>query len=221
MWKVMAECHQLQKCILDEAKVLLGSSLPSKHSATKNCTKVPPSEPQQLVRSAANLETELRNWRACFESWIISQRSYLHALMGWLLCCVRANPITSKLPFSSYISVGAPPVFSICIQWSRLLDSINEVPVLDGLDFFIAGLGSLYAQQLREDPHRSKETSNTEVVETGKLVKEEALKAEKMGDAAIGVVYSGMSVSVSALTEFAIVSAEGYADLLKNWEDKK
>nr|GME15239.1 nitrate regulatory gene2 protein [Ipomoea batatas] len=68
---------------------------------------------------------------------------------------------------------------------------------------------------MREDPHRSKETSNTEVVEAGKLVKEEALTAEK-----IGVVYSGMSASVSALTEFAIVSAEGYADLLKNWEDK-
>nr|GMD25732.1 nitrate regulatory gene2 protein-like [Ipomoea batatas] len=217
MWKVMAECHQLQKCILDEAKVLLSSSSPSKHSAAKSYTKVPPSDPQQLGRSAANLEIELRNWRACFESWIVSQRSYLHALTGWLLCCVRANPITSKLlPFSSCISVGAPPVFSICIQWSRLLDSINEVPVLDGLDFFMAGIGSLSAQQLREDPHRSKETSNTEVVEAGKLVKEEALTAEM-----IGVVYSGMSASVSALTEFAIVSAEGYADLLKNWEDKK
>ncbi|XP_031108218.1 nitrate regulatory gene2 protein-like [Ipomoea triloba] len=217
MWKVMAECHQLQKCILDEAKVLLSSSSPSKHSAAKSYTKVPPSDPQQLGRSAANLEIELRNWRACFESWIVSQRSYLHALTGWLLCCVHANPSTSKLlPFSSCISVGAPPVFSICIQWSRLLDSINEVPVLDGLDFFMAGIGSLSAQQLREDPHRSKETSNTEVVEAGKLVKEEALTAEK-----IGVVYSGMSASVSALTEFAIVSAEGYADLLKNWEDKK
>nr|GMC61287.1 nitrate regulatory gene2 protein-like [Ipomoea batatas] len=217
MWKVMAECHQLQKCILDEAKVLLSSSSPSKHSAAKSYTKVPPSDPQQLGRSAANLEIELRNWRACFESWIVSQRSYLHALTGWLLCCVRANPITSKLlPFSSCISVGAPPVFSICIQWSRLLDSINEVPVLDGLDFFMAGIGSLSAQQLKEDPHRSKETSNTEVVEAGKLVKEEALTAEM-----IGVVHSGMSASVSALTEFAIVSAEGYADLLKNWEDKK
>ncbi|XP_019166790.1 PREDICTED: uncharacterized protein LOC109162574 isoform X2 [Ipomoea nil] len=217
MWKVMAECHQLQKCILDEAKVLLSSSSsPSKHSAAKCYTKVPPSEPQQLGRSAANLEIELRNWRACFESWIVSQRSYLHALTGWLLCCVRANPITSKLPFSSCISMGAPPVFSICIQWSRLLDSINEVPVLDGLEFFMAGIGSLSAHQLREDPPRSKETSNTEVVEAGKIVKEEALTAEK-----IGVVYSGMSASVSALTEFAIVSAEGYADLLKNWEDKK
>jgi hypothetical protein len=31
---------------------------------------------------------------------------------------------------------------------------MQEIPVLDGLDFFAAGMGSIYAQQLRDDPHR-------------------------------------------------------------------
>ncbi|KAG9160368.1 hypothetical protein Leryth_008784 [Lithospermum erythrorhizon] len=92
MWKVMAECHQVQKHKLNEAKILL-AGLPSKLSTTKRYT-LSPSEPYRLARSAANLETELRNWRTCFELWIVSQRSYMQALAGWLLRCVRLDADT-------------------------------------------------------------------------------------------------------------------------------
>ncbi|CAK9170661.1 unnamed protein product [Ilex paraguariensis] len=232
MWKVMAECHQAQKCTLDEAKLLL-AGMPSKLSAKKTYTIMSPSEPHRLVRSAANLETELRNWRASFESWITSQRSYVHALTGWLLRCVRSDPDTSKLPFSPRRSIGAPPIFSLCIQWSRLLDAISEVPVLDGLDFFAAGVGSLYAQQLREDSRRTpigskrfgggfpaESGGNMELMEVGKL-EEEIVTVEKMAEVAIRVLCAGMSVAMSSLTEFANGSAEGYSNLVKQWENSK
>ncbi|KAK6119943.1 hypothetical protein DH2020_046311 [Rehmannia glutinosa] len=175
MWKVMAECHQMQKRTLDEAKILLAGT-PSKLSGTQKYTIMSPSEPHRLARSAANLETELRNWRACFDSWIVSQRSYLHALKGWLLRCVRSDPETSRLPFSPRRSLGAPPIFNICIQWSKFLDAVQEAPVLDGMDFFAAGVGSLYEKQLREDSRRQSGGSkrfggesigNMEVVEAG------------------------------------------------------
>ncbi|KAL2524640.1 hypothetical protein Adt_09694 [Abeliophyllum distichum] len=154
MWNAMAEGHQLQKRTLDEAKILL-AGMPSKLSGTKKYTVMTPSLPQRLARSASNLEMELRNWRACFDSWIVSQRSYVQALTGWLLRCVRSDADKSKIPFSPRRSSGAPPIFTICIQWSRFLDTTCEAPVLEGLDFFAAGVGSLYAQQLREDSRKN------------------------------------------------------------------
>ncbi|PIN08172.1 hypothetical protein CDL12_19259 [Handroanthus impetiginosus] len=228
MWKVMAECHQIQKCTLDEAKILLAGT-PSKLSRTKKYTIMSPSEPHRLARSAANLETELRNWRACFESWIVSQRSYMHALTGWLLRCSRSDPDSSKLPFSPRQSLGTPLIFNICIQWSKFLDAIREAPVLDGMDFFAAGVGSLYAQQLKEDSRRHSGGSKRfggeilgkmEMVEAGHF-EDEVMTAEKMAEVAIRVLCAGMSFAVSALTEFAVSSSEGYADLIKQWENGK
>ncbi|KAJ7955819.1 Protein of unknown function (DUF630 and DUF632) [Quillaja saponaria] len=185
------------------------------------CTVI---EPHRLARSAVNLETELRNWRACFESWITSQRSYVHALTGWLLRCVRSGPDTSKLPFSPRRSSGTHPIFGLCVQWLRFLDAIHEAPVYDGLDFFAAGMGSLYAQQLRQDSRRapvgSKEPrGNMEMVEVGQV--EEVMTPEKMAEVGIKVLCAGMSVAMSSLTEFAICSADGYNELVKQWENVK
>lgn len=228
MWKVMAECHQSQKRTLDEAKLLLAGT-PSKLEAKRH-SSMSVADPQRLARSASNLETELRNWRACFEAWITSQRSYLHALTGWLLRCFRLDPDMSKLPFSPPRSSGTFPIFGLCIQWSRFLDAMQEIPVLDGLDFFAAGMGSIYAQQLRDDPHRVPVSSkrfgaglsvesgrSMELMEVGEV--EDVMSTEKMAEVAIKVLCAGMSVAMSSLTEFAIGSADGYAELVKQWEN--
>lgn len=230
MWKVMAECHRSQKRSLDEAKVLLAGT-PSKLEAKRH-SSISITDPNRLARSAANLETELRNWRAYFESWIASQRSYVHALTGWLLRCMRADPDTSKLPLSPRRSNGALPIFGICIQWSRFLDAIHETPVLDGLDFFAAGMGSLYAQQLREDSRHVRVGSkrfgagtpdefsgDMKIVEVGQV--EQVMTADKMAEVAIRVLCAGMSVTTSSLTEFSIASADGYAELVNQWDNAK
>ncbi|PIA43869.1 hypothetical protein AQUCO_01800128v1 [Aquilegia coerulea] len=228
MWKVMAECHQFQKRTVDEAKLLLAGT-PQKLAARRH-SDIFPTDHNRLAQSAANLESELRNWRACFESWITAQRSYVHAITGWLLRCVQCDSDTSKLPFSPRRSTGAPPVFGICIQWSRFLDTIHETSVMDGMDFFAAGMGSLYAQQLREDSRRTPAGSkrfggvgftpesgkSMEVVEVGEV--EEVMTPEKTAEVAIRVLCAGMSVSISSLTEYSISSAEGYNDLVKQWE---
>ncbi|GMH13614.1 hypothetical protein Nepgr_015455 [Nepenthes gracilis] len=231
MWKVMAECHQTQKRTLDEAKFLLAGT-PSKHNKAKQHTAFSATDPHRLSRSAATLETELRNWKACFESWITSQRSYVHALTSWLFRCMGCEPDASKLPFSPRRSAAAPPIFGICIQWSRFLDKISEVPVLDGLDFFAAGMGSIYAQLLKGDSHRvhggpkrfsagpsGDPGGNMEVVEFGQV--EETMTPQKMAEVAIRVLCAGMSVAMSSLSEFAVGSAEGYAELVNQWENVK
>lgn len=230
MWKEMAGCHQSQKRTLDEAKLLL-AGLPSKMDVRKP-SSMSITEPHRLATSAANLQTELRNWQVCFGSWITSQRSYARVLTGWLLRCVQSSPEdTSKVPFSPRQSSGTLPIFGLCIQWSKVLDAIRETPVLDGIDFFAAGMGSIYAQQLREEspPHapvgskryggRSLEEfdGNMKMVEAGQ-VEEEVKTAEKMAEVAIRVLCALMSVAMSSLTEFAFSSAEGYAELVKQWE---
>lgn len=228
MWKVMAESHQIQKQTLDEAKILLAGT-PSKLHAKRH-SSMSVIDPHKLARSAANLETELRNWRACFESWITSQRSYMHALTGWLLRCMRCEADMSKLPFSPRRSSGTLPIFGLCIQWSKFLDGVQEMPVLDGLDFFAAGMGSLYAQQQREDSRRTPVGSkrfttgfsdesggNMELVEVGEV--EDVMTAEKMAEVAIRVLCAGMSVAMSSLAEFSIGSADGYTELVNQWEN--
>ncbi|KAJ0030314.1 hypothetical protein Pint_14052 [Pistacia integerrima] len=230
MWKVMAECHQSQKRTLDEAKLLLAGT-PSKLHAKRH-SSMPVTDPHQLARSAVNLETELKNWRACFESWITSQRSYVHAISGWLLRCVRCDADMSKLPFSPRCSSGTLPIFGLCVQWSRFLDAIREMPVLDGLDFFAAGMGSLYAQQLRDDSHRvpvgskrfgsglsDESGGNMEVVEFGQV--EDVMTTEKLAEVAIKVLCAGMSVAMTSLTEFAVGSANGYTELVDQWDNTK
>ncbi|CAL0307004.1 unnamed protein product [Lupinus luteus] len=149
MWKVMAQCHQTQKITIDEAKILLAGTI-SKVDSRKQSV-ISRTDVHRLARSASNLETELRNWRNTFESWITSQRSYIHALTSWLLRCMRCQPDASKLACSPRRSSGTHPLFGLCVKWSRRLDAIKEVAVLDGIDFFATGIGSFHAQQLRED----------------------------------------------------------------------
>ncbi|TKY54541.1 serine carboxypeptidase 2 [Spatholobus suberectus] len=216
MWKVMAECHQTQKRTLDEAKILLVDTDARKQCATSL------TDPQRLARSASNLETELRHWRNTFESWIASQRSYIHALTGWLLRCVRCEPDPSKLACSPRRSSGTHPLFGLCVQWSRRLDALQETAVLDGIDFFAAGIGYLYSQQLREEtrqnPVGSKEhNENIEMVEVGRVGEE--MNTEKLAEVAIKVLCAGMSTAMSSMAEFAVDYAEGYNELAKKWEN--
>ncbi|XP_058068349.1 protein ROLLING AND ERECT LEAF 2-like [Magnolia sinica] len=225
MWRVMAECHRSQKRTIDAAKLLLAGT-PPKHPDVSGDL-----EPSRLARAAASLESELRNWRACFESWIAYQRSYVRALTGWAMRCARSEPEpepdpdtdTPKPPLSPRRSSGTPPpIFGICVQWSRFLDTIREAPVIDGLDFFAAGVGSVYGRE--EAAKRSKRSGvgfsadsegKMEIVE---VEREEEATAVKTADLAVRVLCAGMGVAVSSLTEFAVTSAEGYEELVKQWE---
>lgn len=102
--------------------------------------------------------------------------------------------------------------------------------MLDGLDFFAAGMGSIYEQQLKDDSRNtlggskrfgggsSEENSRSmDMVEFSQV--EEVMTPEKMADVAIRVLCAGMSVAMSSLTEFAVASANGYAELVKQWEN--
>lgn len=229
MWKVMAECHQTQKRTLDEAKILLAGT-PSKSHSRRQQPSISMTDPNRLARSASILETELRNWRNTFESWITSQRSYIQALTGWLLRCVRSEPddVSNLPPCSPQRLSNTHPLFGLIVQWSRRLDGVREKAVLDGMDFFAAGMGSLYAHQLRQDSRSSsyrtttnQNGGNMEMVEVGHVEEEEVMAPEKLAEVAIKVLCAGMSVAISSLADFAYDSAEAYSEVVKQWEGVK
>ncbi|CAN7047730.1 unnamed protein product [Brassica rapa subsp. trilocularis] len=224
MWQVMAESHQIQKRTLDEAKMLLAGTPVSKRHK-KRQQQQPSIMPetinsQRLAQSALNLEAQLRNWRGCFEFWITSQRSYMTALSGWLLRCLRCDPDPDKVRLSSC----PHPIYRVCIQWSRLLNSLNEKPVLDKLEFFASGMGSVYARQVREDPNwsgggsrRYSGSESLDLVLADRVGEEDVvMTAEKLAEVAVKVLCHGMSVAVSSLAEFAINSADEHSKLVVN-----
>ncbi|KAG2319418.1 hypothetical protein Bca52824_012631 [Brassica carinata] len=152
MWKVTAECHQIQKRTLDEAKRLLAATMPCNHHHNKIST-------ERLARSALNLVAQVLNWRACFQALITSQRSYVLFLTDWLL---RRDPDPEKVTLSTYPQV----IYEVCIGWSRL--GLNEKHVLDKLDFFASWMGSLFALKLKEEPYSGTRES-MELVEVDKV----------------------------------------------------
>ncbi|TQE03632.1 hypothetical protein C1H46_010763 [Malus baccata] len=47
------------------------------------------------------------------------------------------------------------------------------------------------------------------------------MTADKMAEVTVRVLCAGMSVTMSSLTEFAFASAEGYAELVNQWDRDK
>lgn len=179
----MADCHQIQKRAIDEAKLLIIST--SFPTATKQSETSPPKPP----RSATDLESELRRWRSSFASWISSQRSYAQTLASWAHLC--AGPAKD-----ADIALPGPPVFDLCDRWAQHVDAVSEAQAIDGLDFFAAGIGSVYRVGERED-----EDATPKMTE------------DKTAELAGRVLCAGMSVAVGSLTEFAVKLAEGYEGL--------
>ncbi|KAF2586194.1 hypothetical protein F2Q70_00034263, partial [Brassica cretica] len=215
MWKVMAECHQIQKRTLDDAKRLLAAANLKKRQQSS----LPEINTQRLARSALNLVAQLQNWRVCFQAWITSQRSYVLSLTGWLLRCSRCDPDPEKVR----LTTCPHRIYEVCIGWSRLLNGLNEKPVVDKLDFFACGMGSIFARQLREeDQSQGRDGSRSmELVEADKVEEEEErmMNAEKLAEIAVKVLCHGMCVAVSSLAEFAISSADEHSKLVNHPEE--
>ncbi|MQM03603.1 hypothetical protein Taro_036393 [Colocasia esculenta] len=209
MWRTMADCHHVQKRTIDEAKLLLattpkllGGPGPAGHS-----------------RPAARLEAELRHWRCCLHSWVSAQRCYARAIAGWLLRCAQlpgGHDAAAPRPLSPPRSSGAPPVFGLCMQWSRLLDAVSEERALEGLDFFVGGVYTVAGQQ-REVEEAARRGARVPMgleipaaeVEAGVAT----VTPEKASEVAVKVLCAGMSVAVTALAEFAAGSRDGYEEL--------
>ncbi|KAH0969197.1 hypothetical protein GBA52_028922 [Prunus armeniaca] len=65
------------------------------------------------------LEAELQNWRACFASYVSSQKAYIEALAGWLFKFVTPETEFHLKGMSSLQTcrVKGPTLLGICHDW--------------------------------------------------------------------------------------------------------
>ncbi|KAG6488137.1 hypothetical protein ZIOFF_056895 [Zingiber officinale] len=206
MWRTTADCHQIQKRTIEEAKLLMLSAAVAAGKVTEEAH--PPSP--RRARSAAALEADLRNWRACLEIWVEAQRAYARALAGWALRCSDrgdGDRGCARSPLSPPRSStgGAPPALGVCAQWSRLLESVGEAQAVDGLDFFAAGIASV----------REMETTAAAAEEDIEGEEDKCRRTPATSEMARRVLCAGMSVAVGSLADFAARSAEGYQVLVR------
>ncbi|KAJ6812267.1 uncharacterized protein M6B38_149210 [Iris pallida] len=190
MWRTMGECHRIQKRTMDEAKRHL---LSGPNAITPRRTDTPPRA--KPPRCAANLESELRSWRSAFATWIAAQRSYARSLAAWAHRCTTTSDDNAD---------GVIAVVDLCSRWSLFMESVSEAQVVDGLDFFAAGIASVYKV-------------GRERGEEDQLL----MTAEKTAELVGRVLCAGMSVAVGNLADFANMSADGYDDIIECREESK
>lgn len=170
MWRAMAERHEAQKRTIDDAKLLF---LQHRASAATTVALGPP-EATTPPPAAVALECEVRAWRGALDAWLSAQRAYARALSAWARRCLG-------------IGTGAaaprtvPPAFLVCMEWGLAVEAASEARVMDGLDFFVAGVGSVC---------------------TGAAAGMEGMAGR--------VLCAGMGAVTGAMAEFAAASADGY-----------
>ncbi|KAL5222692.1 hypothetical protein ABZP36_027405 [Zizania latifolia] len=173
MWRAMAERHKAQKRTIDDAKLLFLQHHPT--AATVIAMSAP--DAATPPPAAVALECEIRAWREALETWLSAQRAYARALAAWARRCLGIGgggaPAHAALPL--------PLAFLVCMEWAHVVDAVSEARVMDGLDFFVAGVGSVCSG-----------------VATG------------MEGMAGRVLCAGMAAVTSALAEFASASADSY-----------
>ncbi|GJN15707.1 hypothetical protein PR202_gb02644 [Eleusine coracana subsp. coracana] len=94
---------------------------------------------RRLLRTAVALECEIRAWRGALESWLSAQRSYARALAAWARRCLGVGAGSHAVAHAAAL----PAAFVVCMEWAQAVDAASEARVMDGLDFFVAGVGSV------------------------------------------------------------------------------
>ncbi|KAG0497047.1 hypothetical protein HPP92_001738 [Vanilla planifolia] len=150
MWKVMWECHQIQRLAVSEANYLdsiaSGGKINDAH-----------------MNAMMQLEVQLLRWIGNFSALIHLQKNFVKDVNGWLVLCLHYEPeITADgVPPYSPGRIGAPPVFVIFNCWSQALDRLSEKEVLDSMQAFASSVKQLWQQNDVE--LRQKMISNREM----------------------------------------------------------
>ncbi|KAM0854144.1 hypothetical protein ACQ4PT_050602 [Festuca glaucescens] len=135
MWKFILECHKKQFHAILETKshILIPKSGPETNSS----------------KVTLELEMELLNWCSCFRNWIISQKSYIETLNGWLVKWLpqeKEETSDGIAPFSPG-RLGAPGVFITANDWCQTMKRIPEDAVVDAMDAFAVNVHILWERQ--------------------------------------------------------------------------
>ncbi|CAL9027280.1 unnamed protein product [Prunus brigantina] len=142
-WKILSESHETQNRIMSEVKSL---NLPSYGMFCNDSHQL----------ATLKLEAELQNWRACFASYVSSQKAYIEALAGWLFKFVTPETEFHLKGMSSLQTcrVKGPTLLGICHDWLAFLDKLPDEAVTYAMKSFGKDVRALMVQQGEE--HRQK-----------------------------------------------------------------
>ncbi|XP_031254595.1 nitrate regulatory gene2 protein-like isoform X2 [Pistacia vera] len=219
MWKAMLECHRCQSQTVLEAKGLdvIASNAKLDHAH---------------LESAIKLKLELQNCNLNFSNWIEAQKSYVKALNGWLMKCLRYDPEVTPdgiVPFSPG-RVGAPPVFVIAYQWSQAMDKLSEKEVTEAIYGFSASVNQLLErhkadlQQMviaNKDVERQVKTSEREEQKIQKVIQARDKRMILLAREGSGSMQSGLKQIFMAIEKFAANSKQAYDELHVRIEERR
>ena len=126
MWKVMAKCHNAQKAIALEMRIIENSGIGYEASVAH-------------ISANHRLKHELENWNTHFRLWIKSQRTYIDTLYAWLWKCWSE---TGSI-VSNDNSDDQPQLFHLLSSWRNSLRYLEcRDDAIDVIGNFSAALHS-------------------------------------------------------------------------------
>ncbi|XP_028797555.1 nitrate regulatory gene2 protein-like [Neltuma alba] len=144
-WKVVLESHETQRKILSEVKSFTCPTY------GKFCN-----ESHRLA--TVRLETQLRNWHACFRQYMAAQKAYVEALYGWL-----SKFIVPEVEFYSRrknvavsYQANGPPLLVVCHDWLASLQKLPDKMVTLALKSVVKDMRALWLQQGEEQQQKRK-----------------------------------------------------------------
>lgn len=198
MWRMMLDCHKHQYNIIAAASNNGSIKLSAIHSEAHR-------------QATILLQFQLTSLCSSFTKWILSHKSYLEAINGWLLKCIFLLPGRQKSSrrrnpqFSPRRSL-APPIFVTCRDWLKLLDELPAQEVADAIKVLVDVTARFLPRQ--EKGHGARRAGG----------RYEELQANEVEDWSLNYdsLQSGMVAFLDRLKSFAEVSVEKYEDLQKS-----
>ncbi|KAJ3683236.1 hypothetical protein LUZ60_013463 [Juncus effusus] len=147
LWKSILDCHTKQL-----------KSITSLN--TENINARIKTDSSRIARSTLKLEKEISKWNRRFEKWILTQKSFIEALNGYLTKWIQQEPdpleeTPDGAPPFSPGKMGAPASFIISNDWFLGVSNIPEKKILD----LISGFGNAVREyrKLQEDEKNRRE----------------------------------------------------------------
>ncbi|PQM32963.1 uncharacterized protein Pyn_26019 [Prunus yedoensis var. nudiflora] len=220
-WKIMSETHETQHRIMSEVKYVKGSSY------EKLCNQL----------ATHKFEAKLQNWRACFASYVSSQKEYIEALHGWLHKRVAPESEVDSDMWSSLRScrVGILPSREICDHWLASINMLPHSAVPGAMENFVKDVQALMVRQAKDHQQKreidelddqlywqhssTKEEKECHELELDNKKGEHDKSTKETQNITVNGFRTGFSSVFKSLTEFSKSAVEMYDGLIRRFNE--
>lgn len=197
MWKSMLECHHAQYITISLAYHSEGPT--GALSSAVRC------------QNMDQLHGEIERFGLSFANWTNSLTSYVESLNSWLQHCIVLPPERSKhrRPWSPRRLV-APPIFSLCREWSAGVKALPSTELSDAIRDFFSDVYDLKEQQIEL-------LKNHMPIEGGNGVVESSGKNSCVASN-LSCVQTSLTKVLDRMTKFSEASLKMYEDVRQKCE---